>query len=82
MSCKGESEPNIKYCMGTAVGLVQRFITIQNFGHNKRSTDGIRMEHFPGFATLQLVQEVQKVHEQNGRTRRFHRTDHLHVDVK
>ena len=34
MSWKGESEPNIKYCLGTAVGLVQRFITIQNFGHN------------------------------------------------
>ena len=31
---KGESEPNIKYCLGTTVGLVQRFITIQNFGHN------------------------------------------------
>ena len=34
MSRKGESEPNIKYCLGTTVGLVQRFITIQNFGHN------------------------------------------------
>ena len=35
---KGESEPNIKNCLGTAVGLVQRFITIQNFGHNSRRT--------------------------------------------
>ena len=34
LSWKGESEPNIKYCLGSAVGLVQRFITIQNFGHN------------------------------------------------
>ena len=34
MSWKDESEPNIKYCLGTTVGLVQRFITIQNFGHN------------------------------------------------
>ena len=40
--------------------LVQRFITIQNFGHNRRRTDGIRVEHFPGFTTLQLVEEVQK----------------------
>ena len=31
---KGESEPNIKYCLGTTFGLVQRFITIQNFGHD------------------------------------------------
>ena len=34
MSWKSESEPNIKYCLGTTVGLFQRFITIQNFGHN------------------------------------------------
>ena len=34
MSWKGESEPNIKYCLGTAVGLFQSFITTQNFGHN------------------------------------------------
>ena len=34
LSWKGESEPDIKYCLGTAVGLVQRFITMQNFGHN------------------------------------------------
>ena len=34
LSWKGESEPNIKYCLGSAVGLVPRFITIQNFGHN------------------------------------------------
>ena len=60
MSWKGESEPNIKYCLGTAVGLVQIFITIQNFGHNWRRTDGIRVEYFPGFTSLQLVQEVQK----------------------
>ena len=60
MSWKGESEPNIKYCLGTTVGLVQRFTTIQNFGHNWRRTDGIRVEYFPGSITLQLVQEVQK----------------------
>ena len=47
MSWKGESEPNIKYFLGTAVGLVQRFITIQNFGHNWRRTDWIRVEYVP-----------------------------------
>ena len=40
---KGESEPNIKYCLGTAVGLVRRFTTIRNFGHNRRRTNGIRV---------------------------------------
>ena len=34
VSWKGESEPDIKFFLGTTVGLVQRFITIQNFGHN------------------------------------------------
>ena len=60
MSWKGELEPNIKYCLGRTVGLVQRFTTIQNFGHNSRRTTGIRVEYFPGFTSLQLVDEVQK----------------------
>ena len=47
MSWKGKSEPSIKYCLGTTVGMVQRFITIQNTGHNRRRTDGIRVEYFP-----------------------------------
>ena len=34
MSWKGESESTIKYCLGRTVELVQRFTTIQNFGHN------------------------------------------------
>ena len=38
---KDDSEPNIKYCLGTTVGLVQRFITIQNF---VRKFDGESME--------------------------------------
>ena len=31
---KVNQNPTSKCCLGTAVGLVQRFITIQNFGHN------------------------------------------------
>ena len=34
MSWEGESEPNTKCCLGRKVELVQRFTTIQNFGHN------------------------------------------------
>ena len=33
---KGESETNIGCCLGGKIELVQRFITIQNFGHNWR----------------------------------------------
>ena len=29
-----QNPTNIKYCLGTAVGLFQGFITIQNFGRN------------------------------------------------
>ena len=60
MSWKDESEPHIKYCLGTPVGLVQRFITIQNFWHSWRRTDGIRVTYFPGFTTLQLCNKVQE----------------------
>ena len=60
MSWKNQSEPNIKYCLGATVGIFQRSITTQNFGHNRQGTDGIRVEYFPGFTTLQLI---NKVHE-------------------
>ena len=51
---RGESEPNIKYCLGTTVGVGSKI------HHNWWWTDGIRVEYFPVFTTLQLVQEVQK----------------------
>ena len=47
MSWKDKSEPNIRYYLEATVGMVQRFITIQNFGHNRRRTNGIRVEYFP-----------------------------------
>ena len=34
MSCKNEREPTIEYCLGGQVDVVQKFIKIQNFGHN------------------------------------------------
>ena len=38
---------------------------------------------FPGFTTLQLSQQNPRVTVENEhRARRFHRTDHLHVDVQ
>ena len=81
MSWKGESESNIKYCLGTTVGMAQRFIAIQNFGQNRRRTDGIRVEYFPRIHYIAACPQSPKVHEQNGRTRTVPRTNHLHVDV-
>ena len=71
MFWKDEREPTIKYCLGGQVDVVQKFTTIQNFGHNWRRTDGIRVEYFPGFTTLQLVQEVQKPMNKMGEPERF-----------
>ena len=66
MSRKGESEPSIKCCFGRTVELIQRFTTIQNFGHNWRWVDEIRVEYFPGFTTLQLCNKVQEFMSQMG----------------
>ena len=35
-------------------------ITIQNFGHNWRRANEIRVEYFPGFTTLQLINRVHE----------------------
>ena len=71
MSWKGESEPNINNYLGRTVWLVQRFTTKQNFRHN----DGEPMEFewtiFPGFTTLQLVDEVQKLMNKMGDPAQF-----------
>ena len=82
MSWKGESEPNIKYCLGATVGMVQRFITIQNFGHNRRRTNGIRVEYFPRIHYIAARPRSPKVHEQSERPISIPRTNYLHVDVQ
>ena len=82
MSWKDESEPNIKYCLGATVGMVQRFITIQNFGHNRRRTDGIRVKNFLRIHHIAGNQQSPRVHDQNGRSIAIPRTNYLHVDVQ
>ena len=44
---KMNQNPTSNTVLGATVGVVQRFITIQNFGHSRRRTDGIRVEYFP-----------------------------------
>ena len=52
LCCLGlESEPNIQCCLGTRIEWVQKFTTVQNFAHNWRRTDGIRVEYFPRFTS-------------------------------
>ena len=68
MPWKDESEPNIKYCLGTTVGLVQIFTTIQNFGHNWRRTDGIRVAYLPWIHHIAARQQSPRVHDQKWAT--------------
>ena len=60
----------------------KEFITIQNFGHNRRRTDGIRVEYFPRIHYIAARPRSPKVHEQNERTRTIPRTNYFHVDVQ
>ena len=60
VSWKGEREPNIKFCMGRQVDVVQEFITIQNFGRNCRRADGIRVEYFPRIHHVAALQQKPK----------------------
>ena len=70
---KNEREPNIKYCLGTTVGMVRRFITIQNTGHNRRRNDGIRVECFPRILHIQACPRSPKVQEHVGEPEQFQR---------
>ena len=82
MSWKGESESNFKFCLGRKIDLVQRFTTTQNFGHNWRRADGIRVEYFPRIHHIAAHQPSPWVHDQNGRSITIQRTNYLHVDVQ
>ena len=44
---KMHQNPTFKYCLGRKVELVQRFTTVQNFGHNWRRANGIGVVYFP-----------------------------------
>ena len=61
VSWKDEREPSIKHSMGRKIGVVQKFTGIRNLGQNWWWTNGVRVENFPGFNTLQLSQEVQEL---------------------
>ena len=54
----------------------------QNFGHNRRWADGIRVEYFPRIHHSGALQQSPGVHAWNGRSIRIWRTDYLHVDVQ
>ena len=82
MSWKYAPEPNIKYYLGRQVNVVQEFITVQNFGHNWRRADGIRVEYFLRIHHIAGRRQSPRVHEQNGRPSTIPRKNYLHVDVQ
>ena len=69
VSRKDESERNIKFCLGRKIELVQEFITIQNFGRNRRRTNGIRVKYFPRIHHIAALQQSPWFHVQNERSR-------------
>ena len=71
MPWKDESEPSITYGMGRQIDVVQKFTRIQSFGQNWWWADGIRVEHFPRFTTLQLVDKVQEFMSKMSDTEQF-----------
>ena len=75
-------ESIIKHCMVRKIGVVQKFITIQNFGHNWWWANGNRVEYFPQIHHIAALLQSPRVPVKELRTRRFPRTDHLHVDVQ
>ena len=56
MLWKDEREPTIKCCLGRQVDVVQKFITIQSFGHNWWWVNGFRVEYFPRIHIAALLQ--------------------------
>ena len=83
MSWEDEPESTIKYCLGRQVDVVQKFIKRQNFAHNSWRTDGIRVEYFPRIHQIAARRQSSRVPVENERrSRRIYRTDHLHVDVQ
>ena len=68
--CKDEREPSIKHCMGTEIGVVQKF-------------NGIRVEYLPRIQCVAAQSRSQTFTvEIDWDTREFHRKDYLHVDVQ
>ena len=82
MPWKDEREPAIKLCMGRHVDVVQKCNRIQSFWA-QLVVSGIRVEYFPRIHHIAALQQNPTISVENERrARRFHRTDHLHVDVQ
>ena len=83
MSWNNESEPNIKLLFGNDSW---EWFKDSSQYRTLDTIDGEPMESewniFPGFTTLQLVQEVQKFMNKNERPRTIPRTNYLHVEVQ
>ena len=81
-SWKGEPEPNIKYCLGRKIELVQR--VHHNTEHWTQLTES-RWNSSGIFFWIHhnaALQQSPRVHDQNGRPITIQRTNYLHVDVR
>ena len=58
---KGERESIIKYCLGRQIDVVQKFISVQNFGHNWWWANGIRVEYLPMIHHIAALPQSSRV---------------------
>ena len=83
MPWKDEREPTIKYCMGRQIDVVHKFTGIQSFGQIWWWANGTRVEYLPRIHHIAVCPWSPRVTVKiERRTRRFHWTDCLHVDVQ
>ena len=61
-------KPSVERCMGTKIGMVQIISSLQKLWQNRRWANGIRVEYFTGFNTLQLNEEVKSLMFRLGET--------------
>ena len=80
--CLGKMNENQQsnYAWEDRLMCFKKFVKIQSFGHNWRWANGIRVEFLPKIHYIAALQQSLLV-EYEHRARRFHKTDHLHVNV-
>ena len=83
MPWKDEREPTIKYCMGRQIDVVQKFTRVHGCGQNCWWAKGIRVAYLHRIHHTAACPWSSRVTVKiERRTRKFHWTDYLHVDVQ
>ena len=83
VSWKDPSKSRIQRCLEENDRMDHIFSKLQRLWRNQWRADWIRVEHLPGFDTLQLHGKVKDLLSRSGQTtRKFHRNNSIFVDVQ